>query len=155
MPVGGEGGVKNPNLPPPSRPEDEELEIRPDQRAGVPYPEWNFWSEKFLPDHVAVLEVVHTASKQRPTQLPTDLRRYFELRSQRVMRTGLEDGSELDIDRYVDHFLDARAGHSTESRLFRDLVPAHRDVTTCLLLDGSSSLGAHQGHIFRLECSAP
>ena len=27
VPVGGEGGVKNPNLPPPSRPEDEELEI--------------------------------------------------------------------------------------------------------------------------------
>ena len=60
VPVGGEGGVKNPNLPPPSRPEDEEIEISPNQRAGVPYPEWNFWSEKFLPDHVAVLERKHT-----------------------------------------------------------------------------------------------
>ena len=37
VPVGGEGGVKNPNLPPPSRPEDEEIEISPNQRAGVPY----------------------------------------------------------------------------------------------------------------------
>ena len=49
VPVGGEGGVKNPNLPPPSRPEDEELEIRPDQRAGVPYPEWNFWLRNSCP----------------------------------------------------------------------------------------------------------
>lgn len=151
VPIGGEGGVKNPNLPPPSRPEDEELEIRPDQRAGVPYPEWNFWCEKFLLEHVAVLEVGHNASAERPTRLPTDLRRYFEMRTERVLRSGLEDGCDLDIDRYVEHFLDTRTGHSTESRVFRDLIPAHRDVTTCLLLDGSSSLGAHQGHIFRLE----
>ncbi len=41
IPVGGEGGVRNPNLPPPSRPEDEEIEIRPDERIGIPYPEWN------------------------------------------------------------------------------------------------------------------
>ena len=35
VPVGGEGGVRNPNWPPPSRPEDEDIEIRPDQRAGA------------------------------------------------------------------------------------------------------------------------
>ncbi|GAC1395182.1 MAG: hypothetical protein NVS4B6_06360 [Mycobacterium sp.] len=151
VPVGGEGGVRNPNLPPPSRPEDEELEISPDQRAGVPYPEWNFWSKKFLPDHVAVLERKHITSSKPPRRPPADLRRYFEVRTQRVMRNGLEDGSDLDIDRYVEHFIDTSTGHSTASRLFRDLVPTHRDVTTCLLLDGSSSLGAHQGHIFRLE----
>lgn len=151
VPVGGEGGVKNPNLPPPSRPFDEELEVSPDQRPGVPYPEWNFWSEKFLPNHVAVLERKHTASSQRPSRPPADLRRYFETHTQRVMRNGLEDGSDLDIDRYVQYYIDTSTRHSTEGRLFRDLIPSHRDVTTCLLLDGSSSLGAHQGHIFRLE----
>lgn len=151
VPVGGEGGVKNPNLPPPSRPEDEEIEISPDQRDGVPYPEWNFWTEKFLPDHVAVLELKHTTSSQRPSRSPADLRRYFQVRTTRVMRNGLEDGCDLDIDRYVEHFVDSSIGHSTEHRLFRDLIPSHRDVTTCLLLDGSSSLGAYQGHIFRLE----
>jgi hypothetical protein len=151
VPVGGEGGVKNPNLPPPSRPEDEEIEFNPVQRAGVPYPEWNFWSERFLPDHVAVLERKHTASARRPSRPNADVRRYFEMRTRRVMRNGLEDGCDLDVDRYVEHFIDSAAGQSTESRLFRDLVPLHRDVTTCLLLDGSSSLGAHQGHIFQLE----
>lgn len=151
VPVGGEGGVKNPNLPPPSRPEDEEIEISPYQRAGVPYPEWNFWSEKFLPDHVAVLERKHAPSLDRPDRPPADLRRFFELHTQRVMRNGLDDGCDLDIDRYVEHHIDMWTGHGAEGRVFRDLIPAHRDVTTCLLLDGSSSLGAHHGHIFRLE----
>ena len=38
-----------------------------------------------------------------------------------------------------------------EPRVFRDLVPGVRDVTTALLLDGSSSLGAHGGRVFELE----
>jgi hypothetical protein len=151
VPVGGEGGVKNPNLPPPSRPEDEELEIRPDQRAGIPYPEWNFWSETFLPDHVAVLERKHATSSQHSPRTRAQLHRYFQTHTQRAMRNGLEDGSDLDVDRYVEHYIDSMAGHCTETRLFRDVVPMHRDVTTCLLLDGSSSLGAFEGHTFRFE----
>lgn len=151
VPVGGEGGVKNPNLPPPSRPEDEEIEISPRERAGVPYPEWNFWSENFLPEHVAVLERKHSPSTDRPARPAADLRRYFEMRTQRVLRNGLDDGCDLDIDRYVDHHVDTRTGHASDARVFRDLIPTHRDVTTCLLLDGSSSLGAQHGYIFQLE----
>ena len=56
VPVGGDGGVRNPNLPPPSRPQDNDLDITPDHRPGIPYPEWNAWTKSFLPDHVAVLE---------------------------------------------------------------------------------------------------
>jgi nitric oxide reductase activation protein len=67
------------------------------------------------------------------------------------MRRGLEDGSDLDVDRYVDHVVDVAAGAASEPRIFRDLVPGVRDVTTALLLDGSSSLGAHRGEVFALE----
>ncbi|MEB4212164.1 nitric oxide reductase activation protein NorD [Mycobacterium sp. 94-17] len=151
VPVGGDGGVKNPNLPPPSRPEDEEIEFSPDERAGVPYPEWNAWTERFLPNHVAVLERKHVHSSRLPSRPPADLRRFFEERTNRTMRNRLEDGCDLDIDRYIDHFIDTTCGHSSDGRVFRDLVPAYRDVTTCLLLDGSSSLGTHQGRIFHLE----
>jgi len=35
--------------------------------------------------------------------------------------------------------------------VFRDLLPGVRDVATALLLDGSSSLGSHQGQVFQLE----
>jgi hypothetical protein len=151
IPVAGEGGVRNPNLPPPSRPEDEEIEIRVDQRAGIPYPEWNAWTQSFLPRHVAVLERKFPARSTAPQPVSPNIRRWFEEHTHRVMKGGLEDGSDLDIDRYVDYYLDSLSGHASEGLVFRDLLPGFRDVTTALLLDGSSSLGIHQGKMFRLE----
>ena len=46
VPVGGDGGVRNPNLPPPSRPQDNDLDITPEHRPGIPYPEWNTLDEE-------------------------------------------------------------------------------------------------------------
>jgi hypothetical protein len=151
IPVGGDGGVRNPNLPPPSRPEDEELEINPDQRIGIPYPEWNAWRQSFLTDHVAVLERRHIAGDRAPAPVATDVRRWFEEHTHRAMKNRLEDGADLDIDAYVQYHVDTITGHTPEPRLFRDLRPSSRDVTTAVLLDGSSSLGVHQGRIFELE----
>jgi nitric oxide reductase activation protein len=62
-----------------------------------------------------------------------------------------EDGSDLDVDEYVSHFIDLTTGEAKEPRIFRELLPSGRDVTTAVLLDGSSSLGVHGGRIFRLE----
>lgn len=151
IPVGGQGGAKNPNLPPPSRPEDEDPEIRADQRAGIPYPEWNAWREAFLPDHVAVLERKLLSHAQQSQAVSADLRRWFEEHTHRAMKNRLEDGSDLDIDQYINYYVDTMTGKATEARVFRDLLPASRDVATAVLLDGSSSLGAHQGRIFKLE----
>ena len=151
IPVGGEGGKKNANLPPPSKPEEDEVQISADQRAGIPYPEWNAWSKKFLPDHVAVLERKHPKAARSSVPISADLRRWFEEHTHRVMKNRLEDGSDIDIDQYISHFVDTKSGRSSEARVFRDLLPAARDVTTAVLLDGSSSLGAKQGRIFQLE----
>jgi hypothetical protein len=151
IPVGGEGGGQNANLPPPSRPEDEDIEIRTDQRPGIPYPEWNAWTESFLPDHVAVLERKHPPRSLPPRPISANLRRWFEEHTHRAMKNRLEDGSDLDVDRYIDHHVDTVTGEPSAARVFRDLLPACRDVTTALLLDGSSSLGVHQGRIFQLE----
>ena len=151
VPVGGDGGVRDPNLPPPSRPEDEDLDMRTEERLGLPYPEWDMWGERFLPDHVAVLERPLDRRSSHPTPVPPAVRRWFEEHTHRVVRSGLEDGTDLDVDRYVDHALDVAAGQVTEARVFRDLVPGARDVTTALLLDGSMSLGAHAGRVFELE----
>lgn len=38
VPVGGDGGVRNPNLPPPSRPQDNDLDVTPQHRPGIPIP---------------------------------------------------------------------------------------------------------------------
>jgi len=98
-----------------------------------------------------VLERPLDTTDSQPTRVSPAVRRWFEEHTHRVVRNGLEDGSDLDIDRYVDHFIDSAAGHTHEPRVFRDLVPGVRDVTTALLLDGSASLGAHSGKVFELE----
>jgi hypothetical protein len=151
VPVGGDGGVRNPNLPPPSRPQDNDLDITPDHRPGIPYPEWNAWTKKFMQDHVAVLERAHASRTRQPGSMPADLRKWFEEHTHRAMTNRLEDGSDLDVDQYVSHYIDLTTGEATEPRIFRELLPSSRDVTTALLLDGSSSLGVHGGRIFRLE----
>lgn len=151
VPVGGDGGVRNPNLPPPSRPADDDLDRTPEHRPGVPYPEWNAWTQAFLRDHVAVLEHARTAAVGKAATATADVRRWFEQHTHRAMANGLADGSDLDVDRYVAYHLDVRTGYATEPRVFRDLLPATRDVATALLLDGSSSLGVHGGRVFNLE----
>jgi hypothetical protein len=112
IPVGGEGGIQNPNLPPPSRPEDEEIEIRSDRRVGIPYPEWNAWTQRFLPDHVAVLERKHPSRSARARPISADLRRWFEEHTHRATKNRLEDGSDLDIDQYIDHYVATVSGEA-------------------------------------------
>ncbi|MBN3455440.1 MorD protein [Mycobacterium sp. DSM 3803] len=151
VPVGGDGGVRNPNLPPPSRPQDDDLDVTPENRPGIPYPEWNAWTESFLRDHVAVVERAAPVRRTAPAPAPTDLRRWFREHTHRAMTGRLDDGSDLDVDSYVRHYIDLATGEASEPKVFRDLLPACRDVATALLLDGSSSLGIHGGRIFRLE----
>jgi nitric oxide reductase NorD protein len=151
VPVGGDGGVRNPNLPPPSRPQDNDLDITPEHRPGIPYPEWNAWTKSFMPDHVAVLERVHARPSGGTGAVSADLRKWFEEHTHRAMKNRVEDGSDLDVEQYVSHYIDLTTGEAVEPRIFRELLPSSRDVTTALLLDGSSSLGAHGGRIFKLE----
>ncbi|BDY28038.1 nitric oxide reductase activation protein NorD [Mycolicibacterium mageritense] len=151
VPVGGDGGVRNPNLPPPSRPQDDDLDVTPENRPGIPYPEWNAWTESFLRDHVAVVERAAPVRRTAPAPASTDLRRWFREHTHRAMTGRLDDGSDLDVDSYVRHYIDLATGGASEPKVFRDLLPACRDVATALLLDGSSSLGIHGGRIFRLE----
>ncbi|CAM2800514.1 nitric oxide reductase activation protein NorD [Skermania piniformis] len=151
VPVGGDGGVRNANLPLPSRPENDEPEIRADRRAGIPYPEWNMWTKAFLPNHVAVLERRLTTQSGPLGTVPPEIGTWFARNTHRAMRSGLEDGSDVDVDRYVAHYLDTMTGEAGPPRIFRELLPVARDVATAVLLDGSSSLGAHQGRAFQIE----
>jgi nitric oxide reductase NorD protein len=151
VPVGGDGGVRNSNLPPPNRPQDNDLDIAPEHRPGIPYPEWNAWTQSFLRDHVAVLERADRPRAVKPVPVAADVRSWFEKHTHRAMKSRLEDGSDIDVEQYVCHFIDLVTGETAEPRIFRELLPADRDVTTALLLDGSSSLGVHGGRIFQLE----
>lgn len=151
VPVGGEGGVRSTNLPPPNRPQDNDIEFAPDNRPGIPYPEWSGWSQRFLRDHVAVLELRDVARTHRPVPVRADLGKWFGEPTHRSMVNRQEDGSDLDVDQYVHHRIDILTGEAKDPKVFRELLPASRDVATALLLDGSSSLGVHGGQVFRLE----
>jgi hypothetical protein len=151
VPVGGDGGVRNPNLPPPNRPDDNDIDVTPQHRPGIPYPEWNMWTNGFMPDHVAVLEQARATRIGASKTASADLRKWFSKHTHRAMTNRLEDGSDLDVDQYVSHYVDLRTGEAAEPRVFRELLPSSRDVTTALLLDGSSSLGVHGGRVFTLE----
>lgn len=151
VPVGGDGGVRNPNLPPPSRPQDNDLDVTPQHRPGIPYPEWNMWTQRFMHDHVAVIEHADGRHLRRPVPVSVDVRKWFEEHTHRAMTNRLEDGSDLDVDQYVNHYIDLATGEAKEPKVFRDLLPSSRDVTTAVLLDGSSSLGVHGGRVFQLE----
>ncbi|RLT92800.1 nitric oxide reductase activation protein NorD [Ketobacter sp.] len=151
IPAGGDGNVQNPNLPPPSRPQDDTPPVNIGERAGIPYPEWNVWTRQFLPHYVAVLERPVTAAVTLAAPVSASLQRWFEAPTHRTLRNRLEDGCDLDVDQYLNHVLDQAGGGASDGRIFRDLVPAQRDVATALLLDGSASLGVQQGRVFTLE----
>ena len=151
MPAGGESHIKSSRLPSASRPEEDDIEIRADRRAGIPYPEWNMWTDSFLPDHVAVLERRVRPGTKPARPVAANLRRWFEEHTHRAMKNRLEDGSDIDIDQYIEHHVNRLTGMQSEARVFRDLLPAFRDVTTALLLDGSASLGVGGGDVFELE----
>lgn len=151
IPAGGESDIKSSRLPSASRPEEDDIEIRADQRAGIPYPEWNMWNDNFLPNHVAVLERKVPPGNKPARHVSADLRRWFEEHTHRVMKNRLEDGSDLDIDQYIEQHVKRLTGMQADGRVFRDLQPAFRDVTTALLLDGSASLSVGGGDVFKLE----
>lgn len=151
LPAGGDGTIQNPNLPPPSRPEEDDAPLRADQRPGIPYPEWNAWTRSFMPNHVAVLERRHPQTPTQNPQATVNLRRWFEAPTHRAMKNRLDDGADLDIDQYISYYVDTRSGAACEANIFRDLQPAARDVSTAILLDASASLGVRQGQVFQLE----
>lgn len=150
VPYGGEGGVRNSTESGPSHPDDLE-EVSVDRRVGIPYPEWNMWTGRFLVDHVSVLEQAHPTGTAGSVVSPPQIRRWFQAPTTRVFQDRLEDGSELDVDQYVHYAADLAAGMAIPARLFRDLLPGARDVATALLLDGSASVDAANGSLFRLE----
>lgn len=105
----------------------------------------------FLPNHVAVLERKHPTRNSPLASVSPDIRTWFAEHTHRAIRNGLDDGSDVDVDRYVSHYLDTITGEAGEPKIFRELMPSSRDVSTALLLDGSSSLSSNGGKAFRIE----
>ena len=151
IPVGGSGGARSQNLPPPDRPEENDPEARVDRRVGIPYDEWNRFTRRYRRGHVSVLERHVERGEGRPLRPAPELLRWFRQSPSRVWRSRLEDGTDLDVDSFVDEWIAQAAGNHVTGRVYRSLDHGDRDVATAILLDGSASLGADGGLHLRLE----
>ena len=151
VPVGGSDGARSRNLPPPDRPDESDPEATADRRVGIPYDEWNRFTRRYRRGHVSVLERHVESGRGRPLRPSPELVRWFQQSPSHVWRSRLEDGTELDVDAFVDEWAAQTAGNLVTGRVYRSLDHGDRDVATAILLDGSASLGADGGLHLRLE----
>lgn len=117
--------------------------------AGRLYPEWNYHSRSYLPDHCRVL--VTAASETGETWTPDEtvrrqvrkVRRRFEaLRPRHEVMRGETDGHDLDLDALVRARCDLRAGSGGLDRVHVAMRPLAHDLAVTLLVDVSLSTDA-------------
>lgn len=151
IPVGGSEGARSRNLPPPDRLEESDPESRADRRVGIPYDEWDRFTRRYRRAHVSVLERHVETGEGKPLRPAPELLHWFRQSPSRVWRPRLEDGTELDVDAFVDERTAQAAGNHVTGRVYRSLDHGDRDAATAILLDASASLGADGGLHLRLE----
>ncbi len=122
-----------------------------DEPPGVAYPEWDYRAGVYRQSYCLLRE---TAAPRGDPQwaarllrehyaLIYDIRRRFDaLRAIRRRDTQQLDGSDLDLDAYVDDFAAQRAGRPPTDRLYLSDRPRRRDVAVAFLIDVSGSTDA-------------
>ncbi len=112
---------------------------------GIPLPEWDYRQQQLKAD-VCRLQILlprdahPQALPPRLQQNARQLRRRFEsLLPQREWRNAQTDGSELDLDSYIQHLVDRRLGQTDIPAVYRDPSQKTRDLSSLLLADFSMS----------------
>ncbi|WP_298887149.1 VWA domain-containing protein [uncultured Bradyrhizobium sp.] len=117
--------------------------------ADVTYPEWDYRSRSYLPDHCRVL--AGAASELGETWVPDEsmrrhirqVRRRFEvLRPRHELMRAQADGHDLDLDALVRARCDLRAGSGALERVHVMMRPQGHDLAVTLLVDVSLSTDA-------------
>jgi len=117
---------------------------------GIPVDEWDFKQQRLQKDHCRLQ--VMTSKDAEAMELPQRLvyqarkiRRQFEiLRPQRHWVNRQTEGSEIDLENYINFLADRKQGHvGTELPVYRALHKQNRDLSCLLLADLSLSTDAH------------
>ncbi len=117
---------------------------------GIPIDEWDYKQQKLQKAHCRLQEMKSRNSE--PSNLPKRLqqqthkiRRQFEiLRPQRHWLNGQTDGTEIDLENYVNFLSDLKQGHvNSDTPIYRELRNKTRDLSCLLLADLSLSTDAH------------
>lgn len=117
---------------------------------GVSMDEWDYKQQRLQKDHCRLIPMMSRDAE--PTELPQRLksqarkiRRQFEiLRPQRHWVSRQTEGSELDLENYINFLADRKHGHvNSDMPVYRDLHNQSRDLSCLLLADLSLSTDAH------------
>lgn len=127
---------------------DDRVATQRKSRLGTPYPEWHSGRQQYREHHVTVFETRRRPPLRRTERPDPRLIAWFEQPLERRWKQRLEDGSDLDIDGLVDVRIDELAGMRHRERLYRERLPAAREVAVALLIDrsGSLSMAEHLKH---------
>jgi len=124
---------------------------------GIPIDEWDYKKQTFQKDHCRIIPM--TARDAEPADLPAKLksqarkiRRQFEiLRPQRHWVSRQSEGSELDLENYINFLTDRKHGHvNSDTPVYRDCRNETRDLSCMLLADLSLSTDAHINNTSRV-----
>ncbi|HUH88124.1 MAG TPA: VWA domain-containing protein [Pusillimonas sp.] len=135
---------------------DDPLEKRSMRKAGpldstariLHYPEWDYRQGGYrfpgaavhlLPHQPGPQQWVDETLKQYQTVLEAIRKRFEALRAQRLWLRRQLDGSEIDLDAYIEGRADMRAGLPMPQALYRLQRPQSRDLAITLLIDISGS----------------
>ena len=117
---------------------------------GIPIDEWDYKQQRIQKAHCR-LQVMASRDSE-PTELPQRLqhqarkiRRQFEiLQPQRHWANRQNDGTEIDLENYINFLADRRHGHvNSDIPVYRELRNKSRDLSCLLLADLSLSTDAH------------
>ena len=124
---------------------------------GIPIGEWDYKTQRLQKDHCRLQTM--TSRDAEPTELPQRLhaqahkiRRQFEiLRPQRRWLSRQNEGTELDLENYINFLTDRKQGHvNSDMPVYRELRNQSRDLSCLLLADLSLSTDAHINNTARV-----
>ena len=112
------------------------------------YPEWDWKSASYLPEHVNVLHtdapegdpgllVPKTAATRR--RLRAVQRQFEALQPKRIAISRQQDGDEIDLDAALRTICDLRATGDASDRIYRRTAAVERDLSVSTLIDTSRS----------------
>ncbi len=124
---------------------------------GIPIDEWDYKKQILQKDHCRLIPM--KSRDAEPVDLPIKLkaqarriRRQFEiLRPKRQWLNRQSEGSELDLESYINFLTDRKHGHvNSDTPIYRDLRNETRDLSCMLLADLSLSTDAHINNTSRV-----
>ncbi len=117
---------------------------------GIPIDEWDYKQQVMQKDHCRIQEMIsrYTEDTELPEKLRANahkVRRQFEvLRPQRSWVNRQTDGSDIDLENYINFLADRKHGRvQNDTPVYRDIRNTHRDLSCLLLADLSLSTDAY------------